>query len=49
MIEQLIAEGYLDRNAADEYRRVMLAHKGQDTLADPALLPEWAMESGGAG
>lgn len=45
MIEQLIAEGYLDRDAADEYRRVTLAQKGQRALADPTLLPEWAMEN----
>jgi len=45
MIEQLIADGYLDRAETDEYRRVTLAHKGQRALADPALLPQWAAET----
>ncbi len=42
MIEQLITEGYLDRDDTSEYRLVTLARMGQRALADPDLLPDWA-------
>jgi len=43
MIEQLIADGYLDRDDASEYRLVTLARTGQRALTDPDLLPDWAI------
>jgi ATP-dependent DNA helicase RecQ len=42
LIERLIAEGYIERDVNDEYRRLALTILGIKARREPALLPAWA-------
>jgi ATP-dependent DNA helicase RecQ len=42
LIERLIAEGYIERDVNDEYRRLALTILGIKARREPALLPVWA-------
>ncbi|NJN15808.1 MAG: hypothetical protein HC822_05730 [Oscillochloris sp.] len=42
LIEQLIDEGFIQRDEQDEYRRLSLTLLGVKARRDPAYLPEWA-------
>ncbi len=41
LIERLIDEGYIDRDARDEYRRLSLTILGKKARRDAAYLPAW--------
>lgn len=42
LVERLVDEGYIQRDEADEYRRLSLTLLGKKARRDPAYLPEWA-------
>jgi ATP-dependent DNA helicase RecQ len=42
LIERLVADGYIQRDLQDEYRRLSLSLIGKKARRDPAYLPEWA-------
>ncbi|MEI7644508.1 MAG: RecQ family ATP-dependent DNA helicase [Chloroflexales bacterium] len=42
LIERLVADGYIQRDDQDEYRRISLSLLGKEARRDPAYLPDWA-------
>ncbi|MBX0327118.1 RecQ family ATP-dependent DNA helicase [Oscillochloris sp. ZM17-4] len=41
LVERLVADGYIQRDEQDEYRRLSLTLLGKKARRDPAYLPEW--------
>lgn len=42
LIEHLVADGYIQRDEHDEYRRIWLSPLGEDARRNPVNLPPWA-------
>ncbi|MEI7771393.1 MAG: RecQ family ATP-dependent DNA helicase [Chloroflexales bacterium] len=45
LVERLVADGYIQRDEQDEYRRISLSLLGKKARRDPAYLPDWAMSA----
>jgi ATP-dependent DNA helicase RecQ len=42
LIEQLISDGYIERDLSDDYRRLSLSLRGVKARRDPSQLPPWS-------